>query len=108
MITGAVAGVYLTFDPSLLLSDLSFFFATTGVCVLFGHSLGMHRKFIHNSYQCPKWLEYFLVHLGTLMGIAGPLGMLKAHDFRDWAQRQKEGECHDYYGQQVSFTLKIV
>lgn len=60
----------------------------------------MHRKFIHNSYECPKWLEYFLVHLGTLMGIAGPLGMMRAHDFRDWAQRQPKGQCHDYYGQQ--------
>jgi stearoyl-CoA desaturase (delta-9 desaturase) len=105
LLAGSAAGVYLTFDPALILSDLSFFFVSTGICVLFGHSLGMHRKFIHNSFECPKWFEYLLVHLGTLMGIEGPLGMMKAHDFRDWAQRQPEGECHDYYGQQQHIIL---
>eukprot|EP01124_Arcella_intermedia_P025123 TRINITY_DN4421_c0_g1_i1.p1 TRINITY_DN4421_c0_g1~~TRINITY_DN4421_c0_g1_i1.p1 ORF type:complete len:248 (-),score=54.54 TRINITY_DN4421_c0_g1_i1:48-791(-) len=60
----------------------------------------MHRLFIHRSFKCSRSLEYFLVHLGTLMGIAGPLGMMKAHDMRDWAQRQLPEECHPYYSQQ--------
>jgi len=55
----------------------------------------MHRRFIHRSYQCSKWLEVFFVHLGTLIGLDGPLGMLKTHDLRDWAQRQQQ--CHDYF-----------
>ncbi|WP_211233740.1 acyl-CoA desaturase [Comamonas composti] len=54
----------------------------------------MHRKLIHNSYACPKWLEYFLIHLGVLVGMAGPLGMVRTHDLRDWAQRQPD--CHSY------------
>ena len=58
----------------------------------------MHRLFIHKSYSCPKWLEYFLVHLGVLVGLAGPFGMLRTHDMRDWAQRQTD--CHDYFGHQ--------
>ncbi len=68
-------------------------FTATTLC--FGHSVGMHRRFIHRSYQCPRWLEVLLVHLGTLIGLAGPLRMLRTHDLRDWAQRQ--AACHDYF-----------
>ena len=35
------------------------------------------------------------MHLGVLVGLAGPFGMLKTHDIRDWAQRQTD--CHDYF-----------
>ena len=55
----------------------------------------MHRRFIHRSYKCPRWLELVLVHLGTIVGLAGPFGMLRTHDLRDWAQRQTK--CHDYF-----------
>ncbi|MGI9260824.1 MAG: acyl-CoA desaturase [Woeseiaceae bacterium] len=72
------------------------FIATTLVTLCLGHSLGMHRRFIHRSYECPRWLEYLFVHFGVLVGLAGPLGMLLTHDARDWAQRQKA--CHAYYG----------
>jgi len=72
------------------------FLVTTAVTLCFGHSLGMHRRFIHQSYQCPKWLEYILVYLGVLVGLAGPLGMMYTHDLRDWAQRQYL--CHAYFG----------
>jgi stearoyl-CoA desaturase (delta-9 desaturase) len=62
--------------------------------LLFGHSLGSHRKLIHNSYQCPKWLEYILVYLGVQVGLAGPLGLLRQHELRDYAQRLNN--CHPY------------
>lgn len=77
------------------LGAILLFIGFTSFTLCFGHSLGMHRRFIHRSYECPKWMEYFFVHLGTLVGLAGPLGMLKTHDMRDWAQRQTE--CHDYF-----------
>jgi len=64
----------------------------------FGHSLGMHRLLIHRSFTAPRWLEYWLVHLGVIVGIAGPIGMMRAHDERDWAQRQPR--CHAFFGQQ--------
>jgi sn-2 palmitoyl-lipid 9-desaturase len=67
---------------------------STAFILLFGHSLGSHRKFIHDSFQCPKWLEYSLVYCGTLVGIAGPLGLLKQHELRDYAQRLST--CHPY------------
>lgn len=76
------------------ISAVAVFLVTTAVTLCLGHSLGMHRKLIHNSFECPKWLEYFLVHCGVLVGMAGPFGMVRTHDFRDWAQRQPE--CHPY------------
>jgi len=84
-------GSVLTATPGSVLLFIIF----TGFTLCFGHSLGMHRRFIHRSYQCPHRLEIFLVHLGTLVGLAGPIGMLKTHDLRDWAQRQKN--CHSYF-----------
>jgi fatty-acid desaturase len=77
------------------------FLASTGATLCLGHSLGMHRRFIHRSYQAPLWLEHVLVYLGTLVGMAGPLGMMRTHDLRDWAQRQPQ--CHDYFGHRRSF-----
>jgi len=79
------------------------FLISSAVTICLGHSLGMHRRFIHNSYQCPKWLEYLFVYLGVLVGLAGPFGMMFTHDLRDWAQRQKR--CHAYFGHD-SFFLK--
>ena len=74
---------------------VTLFVVSTLVTLCLGHSLGMHRRLIHRSYRCPRWLEYLFVHFGTLVGLAGPLGMLKTHDTRDWAQRQPG--CHAYF-----------
>lgn len=70
------------------------FVLTTGATLLLGHSIGFHRRMIHGSFECPLWLEHFLVWTGTLVGMSGPFWMIRAHDLRDWAQRQPD--CHDY------------
>lgn len=90
MLASTVVGGIATFSWSGL---LLFIICTTTVLLL-GHSLGSHRKLIHHSYQCPRWLEYSLVYLGVQVGLAGPLGLLAQHDLRDLAQRQHN--CHDY------------
>jgi stearoyl-CoA desaturase (delta-9 desaturase) len=77
------------------------FLAATILVLLFGHSLGSHRKLIHNSFQCPKWLEYTLVYCGVQVGLAGPLGLLRQHELRDYAQRMPD--CHDYLRHGRSF-----
>jgi fatty-acid desaturase len=79
---------------------LALFVATSAVTLCFGHSVGMHRRLIHASFQCPLWLEYLCVYLGVLVGMAGPIGMIRIHDLRDWAQRQPE--CHGYFGHRAS------
>lgn len=70
------------------------FFVSTVVVLLFGHSLGNHRKLVHDSYQCPRWLARLLVYLGVQVGLAGPLGLLRQHELRDFAQRLPD--CHPY------------
>ena len=62
--------------------------ALTGLTICAGHSVGMHRLLIHRAFQAPLWLERTLVWLGTLVGMAGPFGMIRTHDMRDWHQRQ--------------------
>lgn len=86
----AIIGGALTFTWTAF----AIFVFSTSTVLLLGHSLGMHRKLIHDAFACPKWLEYFLVYCGVLVGLAGPLGLLRTHDLRDHAQRQRH--CHDF------------
>ena len=90
MTVAAVAGGPLAFTWDAL----ALFVVTTAVTVCLGHSLGMHRRLIHRAYDCPLWLERLFVYLGTLVGMAGPFGMIRQHDIRDWAQRKPD--CHAY------------
>jgi fatty-acid desaturase len=82
-------------------SAVVLFIATSAITLCFGHSVGMHRRLIHSSFDCPLWLEHACVYLGTLVGMAGPIGMIRLHDFRDWAQRQSQ--CHDYSCHRAGF-----
>ncbi len=90
MAIGAVLGGTLYFSWG----GVMVFVGLTGTALLLGHSLGSHRKLIHNSFQCPQWLEYLLVWCGTQVGLAGPLGLLAQHELRDYAQRLPA--CHAY------------
>ncbi len=86
----AVIGGYWFFSWSAF----AIFVVFTAATLCLGHSLGMHRRLIHNSYECPRWMEYLFVHFGVLVGMAGPYGMTHQHDLRDWAQRKSK--CHPY------------
>ncbi|HYJ30696.1 MAG TPA: acyl-CoA desaturase [Allosphingosinicella sp.] len=68
------------------------FLATSAVTLCAGHSVGFHRRLIHRSFQCPRWLDYLMMWLGTAVGIGGPIWTIRLHDSRDWAQRQPD--CH--------------
>lgn len=94
MTAGALAALFVF--PST--AGFLVFLATTAVTICAGHSVGMHRLLIHKSFKTPKWLEYLLVWLGTLVGMAGPFGMIRAHDMRDWHQRQAECPPHPSHG----------
>lgn len=97
MATGAAIGGIATFTWTAF----AVFLISTGCVLLLGHSLGSHRKLVHDSYQCPKWLEYTLVYLGVQVGLAGPIGLLRQHELRDYAQRLPT--CHDYLRHGRSF-----
>jgi stearoyl-CoA desaturase (delta-9 desaturase) len=70
-------------------------FLLTVITLCLGHTLGMHRRLIHQSYDCPLWLEHLLVYLGVLVGIAGPFRIIWLHDIRDWSQRHPT--CHAFF-----------
>ena len=97
MAGGAAIGGLATFTWAAF----AVFLAATAGVLLFGHSLGSHRKLVHDSYGCPKWLEYVLVYLGVQVGLAGPIGLLRQHELRDYAQRLPV--CHDYLRHGSSF-----
>ena len=79
------------------------FLAGSSVTLCSGHSIGLHRLLIHRSLSAPRWLTWLLAYLGTLVGMAGPLGMVRLHDTRDWAQRQ--AACHDYHAHRAPMWL---
>lgn len=70
------------------------FIALTVVTICAGHSVGMHRLLIHRRFETYRPVEYVLVWLGTLVGMTGPIGMIKTHDMRDWHQRQSHCPPH--------------
>ena len=73
-------------------SGVAVFLLLSAVTLCVGHSVGFHRRLIHNSFQCPKWLERTMIYFGVLVGMGGPLWTIGLHDIRDWAQRQ--ANCH--------------
>jgi fatty-acid desaturase len=70
------------------------FLALTAFTLCAGHSVGFHRRLVHRSFACPKWVERGLVWCGAVVGMGGPIWTIRTHDTRDWAQRQPD--CHDY------------
>lgn len=92
---GAMTAIALIAGPFVFSWDaLLVFLVLCGITLCAGHSVGMHRRLIHNSFDCPCWLEYVMVECGVLVGMAGPFGLMHQHDLRDWAQRQPK--CHAY------------
>jgi fatty-acid desaturase len=89
-----LVGGYLTFQYDAV----AFTSALTMATLCLGHSIGLHRLLIHRSFECPLWLEYLLVHLGTVVGMGGPFRMLYLHDIRDWSQRHSA--CHPFFRNQ--------
>ncbi len=90
MLLGALVlgPIYFTWDAFILFVLL----LELTMCV--GHSVGFHRRLIHRTFQCRKWVERVLVWFGVLVGMHGPFWVIRSHDIRDWAQRQPD--CHPF------------
>ena len=82
-------------------SAFAVFLGLCAVTLCCGHSVGFHRRLIHRSFRCPKWLERVLVYLGTAVGMGGPLWTVRTHDMRDWAQRSPD--CHPFFAHKAGF-----
>ncbi len=104
---GGMLAVAVVFAPlTISWGAVGVFVVLTGATLLLGHSIGFHRRMIHGSFKCPLWLEHILVWIGTLVGMSGPFWMIRAHDLRDWAQRQTD--CHDYFSNRQPMLIDAV
>jgi fatty-acid desaturase len=93
---GGMLAIAIVLGPMLFnWSAFILFIISTGLALLLGHSIGYHRKMIHGSFECSKGVERVLIWFGAFVGMAGPMGIIRAHDRRDWAQRQ--ADCHPYF-----------
>ncbi len=86
-------------------SALILFLSTTYLSLLIGHSVGMHRMMIHRAFDCPPVVAKIMIYIGVLVGMSGPIGIIKIHDMRDWAQRQ--AGCHDFFSHTRSYLIDI-
>jgi fatty-acid desaturase len=101
---GSFIAAALAFAPATAsVAAVTMFALLTYTTLLLGHSVGMHRCFIHRSVDCAKPVERVLVYAGVLVGMAGPLGILRIHDIRDWAQRERA--CHDFFAHRKPLWL---
>lgn len=96
-----LAGTVLLAPVFFSWSAVAVFVLLTGATLLVGHSVGFHRRLIHGSFKSPLWLDHLMMWIGTLVGMSGPLRMIKAHDTRDWGQRQPV--CHPYLSNRAGF-----
>ena len=99
LVTLSLAIPFFTWSAFLL------FLVTTYFSLLIGHSVGMHRLMIHRSLDCSKLAERALIYVGVLVGVAGPFGIIRIHDTRDWAQRQPH--CHEFFSHSRRFTVDL-
>jgi len=81
-----IASAALFAPLTISLSSFFLFIILTYLSLLIGHSAGMHRLMIHQSYECHPLVEKILIYIGVLVGMSGPYGIIKIHDLRDWAQ----------------------
>lgn len=102
-IGGMTAAALLLGPPYATPGAVLLFLGASAATLCLGHSIGLHRLLIHRSLSAPRWLTRLLAYLGTLVGMAGPLGMVRLHDMRDWAQRQRA--CHDLHAHRAPMPL---
>src|SRR5262244_2854097 len=50
-------------------SGVLVFLLLSGFTLCVGHSVGFHRRLIHRSFDCPKWLERAMIYVGVLVGM---------------------------------------
>ena len=90
--TSFIVGAFILGPLFFSWSAFALFLLLSGFTLCVGHSVGFHRRLIHRSFDCPKWLERVMIYIGVLVGMGGPIWTVGLHDIRDWAQRQPN--CH--------------
>jgi fatty-acid desaturase len=81
--------------PTWSWGSLGVFFATSGILLCLGFSVGLHRGVIHRSFEMSPWLEHGLMWLAALNGFGGVLSLIRMHERRDYWQNRSR--CPEYY-----------
>ena len=84
-LAGAAAGL-ATLTPALTIAALAITFFT--LCV--GHSVGLHRGYIHDTYRAPAVVRGALAWLFVFTGLGGPLSWIRLHAARDYWQSRAD------------------
>lgn len=103
---GLLVVTLLAAVPLFSWGAFTLFIGLTYATLLVGHSVGMHRMMIHRTFACSRGLERALIYVGVLVGVAGPFGIIRVHDVRDWAQRQPE--CHEFFAHTRSLPRDLL
>jgi fatty-acid desaturase len=85
LVPGAVVGLAVV-TPGLVAVSLGLAFLT--LCV--GHSVGLHRGVIHDTYRARPMVRVVLAELFVLSGLGGPLSWARLHAVRDYWQSQPD------------------
>lgn len=84
LIPGVLLGIpALSFELSAIAGLLTF------ATLCFGHSVGLHRGLIHQSFSMKRPVHTILLFLDSLSGLGGPITWARIHAERDhWQKRQ--------------------
>src|SRR4029079_3877806 len=52
-------------------SGVLVFLALSGFTLCIGHSVGFHRRLIHHTFECPKWLPRPIISVWLTVGLVG-------------------------------------
>jgi fatty-acid desaturase len=83
--------------PTTLVVSLALAFVT--LCI--GHSVGLHRGVIHQTYHAHPIVRGALVYLAVLGGLGGPLSWIRLHAVRDYWQNRLDCPRYFAYGHSI-------
>jgi stearoyl-CoA desaturase (delta-9 desaturase) len=76
------------------------------VTLCIGHSVGLHRGFIHRTYEANPIVRGVLAYLSVLTGLGGPLSWVRVHAVRDYWQNR--ADCPPYFAYDHSIVRDFV
>lgn len=87
------------FEPTLF--SLSFTALLTFSTLCLGHSVGLHRGLIHQTYRFSRPMKLFFLTMSSLTGLGSPLTWVHIHAVRDYWQNRMDGPRYLSYEQNL-------
>ncbi len=103
---GMLAPTFLLGVQSLSFKLLSVTLVLTFLTICVGHSVGLHRCLIHQSFQCGWFVRGILAWLAVLGGMGGPITWARIHAVRDYWQNRLD--CPPYFAYKHSILKDFI